>query len=87
MVKNLPANAGDVALVLRLARSPGEGNGIPLLYSCLGNPMDREAWWVIIHGVAEDSRHNLAIEHACTALKLVLFSFSRKKELLHLLDP
>ena len=34
--------------------SPGEGNGNPLQYSCLGNPMDREAWWAIVHGVAKE---------------------------------
>ena len=38
MVKNLPANAGDMGLILGLGRSPGEGNGNPLQYSCLGNP-------------------------------------------------
>ena len=40
-VKNLPANAGDMGLVPGSGRSPGEGNGNPLQYSCLGNPMDR----------------------------------------------
>ena len=39
MVKNLPANAGDVGLIPGSGRSPGEGNGNPLQYSCLGNPM------------------------------------------------
>ena len=42
--KNLPANAGDASLIPELGRSPGEGNGNPLQYSCLGNPMDRRAW-------------------------------------------
>ena len=42
-VKNLPANAGDVGLIPGLGRSPGEGNGNALQYSCLGNPMDRGA--------------------------------------------
>ena len=37
-----------------LGRSPGEGNGNPLQYSCLGNPTDRGAWWAIVHGVAEE---------------------------------
>ena len=36
-----------------LGISPGEGNGYPLQYSCLENPMDRRAWWVIVHGVAK----------------------------------
>ena len=47
-------NAGDTGLIPGSGRSPGEGNGNPLQYSCLGNPMDREAWWVIVHGVAEE---------------------------------
>ena len=42
LVKNLPANAGDSGSIPGLGRSPGEGNGDPLQYSCLGNPMDRE---------------------------------------------
>ena len=42
--KNLPANAGDVGLIPGSGRSPGEGSGNPLQYSCLGNPMDRGAW-------------------------------------------
>ena len=49
-VKNLPANSGDAedeGLVLELGRSPGEGNGNPHQYSCLGNPMDRGAWWAV----------------------------------------
>ena len=36
-------------------RSPGEGNGNLLQYSCLGNPMDRRAWWTVVHGFAEES--------------------------------
>ena len=43
-VKNLPANAGDLGSIPGLGRSPGEGNGNPLPYSCLENPMDRGAW-------------------------------------------
>ena len=44
VVKNLPANAGDTNVTPVLGRSPGEGNGNPLQYSCLGNPMERGAW-------------------------------------------
>ena len=44
VVKNLSANAGDAGLNPELGRSPGGGNGNPLQYSCLGNPMDRESW-------------------------------------------
>ena len=56
VVKNLPANAGDVRDVVSisgLGRSPGEGNGNPLQYSCLENPMDRGACWVTVQGVTE----------------------------------
>ena len=45
VVKNPPVNAGDLGSIPGSGRSPGEGNGNPLQYSCLGNPMDREAWW------------------------------------------
>jgi len=54
MVKSLPASAGDpgdVGSVPGSGRSPGGGNGNPFTYSCLGNPMDRGAWWATIHGV------------------------------------
>ena len=50
MVKNLPANAGDVGSILGLGRSPGGGNGNPLQYSCLENYVDRRAWWAMVHG-------------------------------------
>ena len=55
MVKNLPANAEDAGSIPGLGRSPGEGNGNPLQYSCLGNVMDREAWWATVHGVTKES--------------------------------
>ena len=55
MVRNPSANAGDLGSVSGLGRSPGEGNGSPLQYSCLGNPMDRGAWWATGHGVAKES--------------------------------
>ena len=52
-VKVSAFNAGDLGLIPGLGRSPGEGNGNPLQNSCLENPMDREAWWATVHGVAE----------------------------------
>ena len=55
MVKNPPANAGearDVGWIPGSGRSPGEGNGKPLQYSCLENSMDRGAWEAAVHGVA-----------------------------------
>ena len=51
------ANAGDVRdtdSILGSGRSPGEGNGNPLQYSCLENLMDREAWWATVHGVTKN---------------------------------
>ena len=53
MVKNPSANAGDVSLIPGSGRSPGGGNGNPLQYSCLENPMDRGAWWATVHGVGK----------------------------------
>ena len=53
MVKDLPANARDSGLIPELGRSPGGGSGNPLQYSCQENPMDRGAWWAIVHGVAK----------------------------------
>jgi len=54
VVKNLPADIGDVGLTPGLGRSPGGGHGNPLQYSCLGNPVDRGAWQVTDCGVAEN---------------------------------
>ena len=54
VVKNLSANSGDPGSIPELGRSPGGGgNGNPLWYSCLGNPMHREAWWATVHGVTK----------------------------------
>ena len=50
MVKNPPASAGDLSSIPASGRSPGEGNGNSLQYSCLGNLMDRGAWWATVHG-------------------------------------
>ena len=52
MVKNPCASARDSGLIPEPGRSPGVGNGNPLQYSCLENPMDREAWLATVHGVA-----------------------------------
>ena len=54
-VKNPPANAGDAGSIPGAGGSPGGGNGNPLQYSCLGNPMDRGAWWVTVHRVTKES--------------------------------
>ena len=54
-IKNLPANAGDMDSIPGWGRSHEEGNGSPLQYSCLGNPMDRGAWQATVHRVTEES--------------------------------
>ena len=51
--KEALCSVGDPGSILGSGRSSGEGNGSPLHYSCLENPMDREAWWVTVHGVAK----------------------------------
>ena len=56
VVKNLPASVGDIKDVGSIPgseRSPGGGHGNPFQYSCLENPMDREAWWAAVHRVAK----------------------------------
>ena len=55
VVKNPLSSAGDVGSIPRSRRSLGDGNGKLLHYSCLENPMDRGAWWAIVHGVAKES--------------------------------
>ena len=52
-VKVSACNVGDLALIPGLGRSPGKGNGNPLQYSYLENPMDRGAWWATVPGVAK----------------------------------
>ena len=59
MVKNPPASAGDMrvtGLIPGSGRSPGRGHGNLLQYSGLENPMDREAWWAAVHGVAKSQK-------------------------------
>ena len=56
MVKSLPASAGDIrstSSIPGLGRSPGEGHSNPLQYSCLENPVDRGAWWTMVHRVSK----------------------------------
>ena len=57
VVKNLSTNSGDIRdvdSIPGLGRYPGDGHGKPLQYSCLENPMDRGAWWTIVHRVAKN---------------------------------
>ena len=72
VVKNLPANvrdARDTGLIPGSGRSPGEGNGKPLQYSFLENPMDREAWLATVHGVAA-SQARLSVQELTPSLVL-----------------
>ena len=55
-------------MILGLGKSPIEGNDHPLQYSCLGNPMDRGAWWSIVHGVAELDMTEQQSTHVCTII-------------------
>ena len=55
VVRNPPADAEDMGLIPGSERSPEKGNGNPLQYSCLGNPIDRGVWQAIIHVVAKES--------------------------------
>ena len=54
--KQSTCNAGDLGLIPGWGRSPGEGNNNPLQYSCLGNPLDSQAWWATVHGITESDR-------------------------------
>ena len=60
--KESACSSGDPGLIPGLGKSPGEGNGSPLQYYCLGNPMDRGAWWATVHGVTK-SRTRLRDYH------------------------
>ena len=67
MVKNQPASAGDIkdeGSIPGPGRSPGGGNGTPLQYSCLENPMDKGAWMVTVHGISESDTTE-ATEYTC----------------------
>ena len=69
MVNNSPANTGDVGSTPGSGTSPGEGNGNPFQYFCLGNPVDRGAWQALVHGGHQKIRHDLAAkqwQHAAT---------------------
>ena len=76
VVKNPPANAGGDGLIPGSGRSPGGGNGNPLQYSCLENPVDRGAWWATVHGVAETwtwlSSSSLLASTGCAHVKQTL---------------
>ena len=74
--KESACSAGDLGSIPESGRSPGEGNGNPLQYSCLENPMDRGSWWATVHGVTRVT-HDLATKPPpvhCQLLLLHIFS-------------
>ena len=77
VVKNPPANAegaGEVGSIPGSGRPPGVGNGNPLQYSCLENPLGRGAWWATVHGVAKSPRQLNMRAHTHTPI-VILQSF------------
>jgi len=64
--KESACNASNLGLISGSGRSPGEGNGNPLQYSCLENPMDRRAWWDIVHEVSKESDMTKQLTHTHT---------------------
>ena len=70
--KESACNAGAWGLIPGSGRSPGEGHGNPLQYSCLENPMDRGAWWATVHG-SQRVGHDGASEHSCLGAKVMVF--------------
>ena len=71
MVKNLPVNAGNVGLVPESGKSPVEGNGNPLQYSCLGNSMDRGSWQATVHGVTKETRLSTQVIKSLSLVRLL----------------
>jgi len=62
-----------VGLIAGLGRSPGEGSGNPLQYSCLGNPIDRAAWWATVHGVARVRQDLVTKPPPCFNVKQLMY--------------
>ena len=65
MVKNLPANTGDLGSIPESGRSPGEGNGYPLQQSCLEKSMNRGAWQATVNGLTKSWTLNDPLQHSC----------------------
>ena len=71
VVKKSSADTGHTGLIPGLGRYPAVGNGNPLQYSCLENPIDRGVWWVTVHGVTESDM----TEHTCTVICILTSPF------------
>ena len=71
-VQDPPANEGDMGSIPVLGKSLGEGNDNPLQYSCLGNPMDGEAWKATVHGASKESDQAWRLNHKQTTAQQVL---------------
>ena len=67
--KESACDAEDLGLIPGLGRSPGEGNGNPLQYSCLENTMERGAWWAIVHGVTKSQTEQSDCHFYCYIMK------------------
>ena len=84
VVKNLSAKAGDKRLRFDPGKSPGEGHGFPLQYSCLKNPIDREAWLATVHSISKSQTQLKRVSmHPCTdynALKSYMESLQELQE-------
>ena len=78
VVKSPLASAGDAGSIPGLGRSPGEGNGNPFQYSCLGNPMDRGAWWATVNEFTEsDTTEHTQISLVSGLNILLVFLFAK----------
>ena len=71
VVKNPPANAGDIGPIPESKRSPGERNGNPLQYFCLKNPIDRGTWWATVRGVTKSRRRPSEVNNIKGAQQLL----------------
>ena len=80
MVKNPLTNVGHAGLIPGLGRTPGEGNGNPLQYPCLENPIHRGAWWAAVHGGHKESDTTEQLS-THTHLTRIHFSFKELREL------
>ena len=76
VVKNSPASAGDMRHRFNpgSGKSPGVGNGNSLQYSCLENPTDRGAWWVIVHGVAKSQTRTERLTLSLSGFEIIFMS-------------